>query len=88
MYGVLYDMFDVTLYIMDPETLWIHKLSHSESSGNHAVKIYAQCMNYRISAKILNYRENRSLASGPGDQVATMLCFIRAVCCVCTVRVP
>ena len=41
-------------YLMDPETLWIHKLSHSESSGNHAVKIYAQCMNYRIYAKILN----------------------------------
>ena len=32
----------------------VHEISHSESSGNHAVKIYAQCMNYRISAKILN----------------------------------
>ena len=34
--------------------LCMHSLSHSESSGNHSVKIYAQCMNYRISAKILN----------------------------------
>eukprot|EP01048_Picozoa_sp_COSAG05_P000604 COSAG05_NODE_17_length_35518_cov_34.728084_19_plen_102_part_00 len=34
--------------------LCMHNLSHSESSGNHAVKIYAQCMNYRIYAKILN----------------------------------
>ena len=41
-------------YSMHPEGLWMHKLSHSESSGNHAVKIYAQCMNYRIYAKILN----------------------------------
>ena len=36
--------------------LSIHKNSHSESSGNHAVKIYAQCMNYRIYAKILAWR--------------------------------
>ena len=46
----------IDFYLMDSEGLWIwiHKISHSESSGNHAVKIYAQYMNYRIYAKILN----------------------------------
>ena len=32
----------------------MHNLSYSEPSENHAVKIYAQFMNYRIYAKILN----------------------------------
>ena len=44
----------IDFYLMDAEALCIHKLSHSESSGNHAVNIYAQCMNYRIYAKLLN----------------------------------
>ena len=47
--------------------LWVHVISHSESSGNHAVKIYAQCMNYRISAKILNSLSSWKSVSGPGE---------------------
>mgnify|MGYP006993891603 CR=1 FL=1 len=45
----------------------MHKNSHSESSGNHAVKIYAQCMNYRIYAKILNSLSTKKSMSGPGE---------------------
>ena len=48
------DSIKMEFRLMHPNGCWMHVISHSESSGNHAVKIYAQCMNYRIYAKILN----------------------------------
>ena len=63
------DSIKIDVRLMHQIGCLVHVISHSESSRNHAVKIYAQCMIYRISAKILNSLSSEKSVSGPGELV-------------------